>query len=348
MKKLVYGIAAFGLLGLLLLYMLGIIGGERIAPGNKAVARGKSVLAEQTIAVEKREIEDVVSWPGTIYSRTEASIAPKITARIEEIRVHAGDRVTKGDMVARLDPRDIRARVGEARAALDAARAEAVRAGADAKRIQELYAQEAATRESYDAVIARYKAMQAQVRAARDALANIRVGLAETTLRAPFDGVIVARLKEPGDMGLPGVPVVSIHSDRSLRFEADVPTDCARRLQVGAIVSVRTDRNDQTYGVRIEEITPLIDSQTRTIHIKASLPDDKNLRPGQFGWLDQVCGHHQALLIPISAVRHIGQLEVVSVVEDDVADTRHIRTGKKFGNQLEVLSGLQENEIILK
>jgi len=71
------------------------------------------------------------------------------------------------------------------------------------------------------------------------------------------------------------------------------------------------------------------------------------LQPGYFGWLEQACDQHEALLIPASAVQHIGQLEVVKVVADGRQLMRHIRTGKTFGDQIEVISGLHAGETVI-
>jgi multidrug efflux pump subunit AcrA (membrane-fusion protein) len=98
----------------------------------------------------------------------------------------------------------------------------------------------------------------------------------------------------------------------------------------------------------VDEIAPEIDPQTRTQDIKVKLPKIEGLQQGQFGWLELACGaEQQALMIPATAVVHYGQLQAVKVVEGQRLTTRHIRTGKKYAEQVEVLSGLHEGETIL-
>ena len=309
MKKIIYSGIAIAALIVLLLYMLGMIGHSKTPPGSTALQRQSLQALEKAVVISK-VVDDVLSWPGTVRSRTEAKIAPRVTARIMEITVNAGDKVKKGDVIALLDQKALRA---QKQAAADLA--------VDWQR--------------------------ARVDAASSALHEISINLAETTLKVPFDGVIVERLKEPGDMGLAGVPIVVIHNSAALRLETAVPTQCALHLQLGARVPVRIETLPEMMTAEIDEITPEVDPETHTILIKATLPLEKKLQPGLFGWLDQACSRHTALLIPARAVRKIGQLEIVRVLVNDRPLTRHVRTGKRHGDLVEIQSGLRESETVI-
>jgi len=330
---------------LLLMYMQGSFV-SKVPPGQSPQA-ADSNPPTNTSVVEKRLVDDILAWPGTVKSRTVANIAPKMTARILEIKVHAGDKVKKGDVIARLDERDVKAQESAALAALASAKAQASRVQADEQRTRSLYGKEAATRESFDAAVARLKEAQAAVSQANSAVTEIRTHLSDTNLVAPFDGIVVKRLKEPGDMAMPGVPVASLQTPQGLRLEADVPNTCAGRYSIGMDVNVRIDTLDLTTRAHIDEISPEIDPQTRTQLIKVALPAFEGLQPGYFGWLEQACGQHEALLIPASAVQHIGQLEIVKVLSEGKQLTRHVRTGKTFGDQVEVISGLHAGETVI-
>jgi len=330
---------------LLMLYMQGSFV-SKVPPGLSPLAKDSNTPSNTAI-VEKKQVDDILAWPGTVRSRSVANIAPKMTARIIEIKVNAGDKVKKGDVIARLDERDIKAQENAALAALASANAQASRAQADEQRTRSLYSKEAATRENFDAVVARAKEAQAGVSQATSAITEVRTHLADTLLLAPFDGIIAKRLKEPGDMGLPGVPVVTLQTPQGLRLEADVPSTCAGRYSIGMDVKVRIDTLGLTVSAQIDEVSPEVDPQTRTQLIKIALPAIEGLQPGYFGWLEQACGQHEALLIPASAVQHIGQLEVVKVLSEGRQLMRHIRTGKTFGDQIEVISGLHAGETVI-
>jgi RND family efflux transporter MFP subunit len=345
-NKIVTISAAVLALILLLLYMQGSFV-SKVSPGLSPLPGDSNIPKSYTAVVEKKQVDDILAWPGTVKSRTVANIAPKMTARIIEIKVNAGDKVKKGDLIARLDERDVKAQETAALAALAGANAQANRAKADERRIRSLYSKEAATRENFDAVVARSKEAQAGANQAASTVTEIRSHLADTLLLAPFDGVVVKRLKEPGDMGLPGVPVVALQTAQGLRLEAGVPSTCAGRYSIGMDVTVRIDNLGLTTGAQIDEISPEVDPQTRTQLIKLVLPAIEGLQPGFFGWLEQACGQHETLLIPASAVLHIGQLEVVKVVSDGRQLMRHIRTAKTFGDKIEVISGLHAGETVI-
>ncbi|GJL75749.1 efflux RND transporter periplasmic adaptor subunit [Nitrosomonas sp.] len=345
-KKIVTISAAVLILILLLLYMQGSFV-SKVTPGISPQVKDSHTPARNTVMVKQEPVDNILAWPGTVKSRTVANIAPKITARIIEITVNAGDAVKKGDLIARLDAGDIKAREQAALARLAGATAQANRAKADAQRIRVLYNKEAATRENFDAAIAQEKAAQASANQATSAVSEARTHLANTRLLAPFDGIVVKRLKQPGDMGLPGVPVVALQIPQGLRLEVDVPNTCARRFSIGMDVTVRIDALDNSIDAQIDEISPEIDPQTHTQLIKIALPEVDGLKPGYFGWLEQACGQHEALLIPVSAVQRIGQLEIVKVLSEGREYVRHVRTAKTFGDRIEVTSGLRTGEIVI-
>jgi RND family efflux transporter MFP subunit len=339
------GSSVLGLI-LLLMYMQGSFE-HKVSPGSAKPTPLESLTKYKTAVVTNTKQDDIFAWPGSVRSRTVASVAPKIAARILEIKVNVGDKVNKGDVIARLDDNDIRAKESEALAALAGATAQASRAAADAQRISSLYKQEAATRENLDNVQAQAKASQAAVNQAESAVKGVRTFLDDAVLRAPFSGVIVAKLKEAGDMGMMGEPVVTMQTAQDMRLEVSVPSQCAARLNSGMEVAVRIDNLGSALTAKIDEVAPEIDPQTRSQLIKIKLPDTKGLQPGYLGWLEQACEQHQALLIPQAAVIRVGQLESVEVVTQGEISLRHIRTAKSFADKIEVISGLRAGETVV-
>jgi multidrug efflux pump subunit AcrA (membrane-fusion protein) len=133
-----------------------------------------------------------------------------------------------------------------------------------------------------------------------------------------------------------------------LRLETPITSSCVNQVKRGMSVNVNLDNAGQKLIGKIDEIVPEIDPQTRTQTIKIGLPANKGLQQGQFAWLELACqAQENALLIPLSAVLQYGQLQAVNIVKDGKLQTRHIRTGKENNQQIEVLSGLHEGDIIL-
>ncbi|HYE37014.1 efflux RND transporter periplasmic adaptor subunit [Methylocaldum sp.] len=345
--KLIYALVAVAALIVLLMWMQGSFE-DKVEPGvSEAVADGEVDKNAPTAKVVRKDIEKAFAWPGTVAARTVAQIAPKIPGRILEIPVRAGERVKQGQVLARLDARETQARLGQARAALAAAEAQAGQARADARRLQNLYDKEAATRQDLDAVLATAQTAEARVREARDAIREAESSQAETVLRAPFDGVIVERRLEPGDMALPGTAILVLQESQRLRIESAVPAQCAGLVKIGDELKVRIANPESEFKAVVDEIQPAADPKTRTVLVKARLPEDSGVQPGAFGWLYQSCGQDDVLLVPVSAVNRVGQLESVRLLVENHARLRHVRTGKRHDGQIEILSGLKEGDTVL-
>jgi RND family efflux transporter MFP subunit len=330
----------------LLLYMEGAFNTHKVSPGVVPLPAAGAPTAA-AVRVESREVDEWVDWPATVTSRLVANLAPKMMARVREVRVNAGQAVKQGDVIAVLDDRDVRARSQQASAALRAAEAQAAQAESELRRTQTLFQKQAATQQDLDAADTRAKSARAQVAQGRDMVEEAQVVLGETTLRAPFDGVVGARFADPGDMGVPGKPIAIVHDPGSLRLEANLSESCSGPLALGMSVAVRLGTPPVELNARIEEIAPVADPQSRTRLVKAALPAQAGLRPGMFATLRFACGTHRALLVPAKAVRRAGQLESVRVAGDGEARLRNVRTGKAYGEQVEILSGVQPGEMVL-
>jgi RND family efflux transporter MFP subunit len=355
-SRTIQALAAIAGLILLLIWMEG--GFSRKTPPGTVEAAEREAPPGPTVQVRKLTLQDWRDWPAQVTARSTAQLGPKIAARVLEIPVKAGDAIEAGQVVARLDASEWQARVNQARSNLAAAEAEAARAAADARRVQDLYAKEAATARQQETAQASARAASAQVAAARAAIAEAQAQLAETVLRAPFDGFVVRRELEPGDLASPAKPVVTVQTEKRLRVEADIPESCAARLTLGQTLSARLgadvphprplskgEMGVDEYPARLEEIAPAADPRSRTVHIKAAL--DAAAQPGAFAWLRQSCGEREVLLIPAGAVQRAGQLESVRVLIDGKPRLRHVRTGKAVDGQVEILSGLHEGDEVL-
>lgn len=334
----------------LLLFLLWIEGAfvSKTSPGLQDETSAAPHM--ETYRIQRQDTEDTIAWPARIVALKEIDLAPKFQGRILEITVAPGATVQRGQILVRLENSELDARLAQARAQLTAAEADAGRAGADAHRLKQLHAKEAATRQSLDMALADERHSSARVLEMRNLVRQVEAQLAETMLRAPFDGVIERRLAEPGDMALPGQAIVRFLETSGLRLEASLPPSCALGLQRGEEVKAKT-REDGAPPILalIDEISPASDRMTDTVLVKARLIDESASRPipGTFVWLQRGCGTASLILIPAGAVTRIGQLESVRILKDNRLQVRHVRTGRRFGEWLEVLSGLSEGEALV-
>jgi RND family efflux transporter MFP subunit len=346
--KIILGIAAIAAVIVGLLYMQGMFDPSKVGPGTEVEAPEIAKDLEKA-AVRTATVPVWSEAVGTVRSRRTTRVSPRIMGTILSVDVNQGDEVDEGDLIARIDDREVSARLAAAKAEKNRAEAGLAQAKAAYDRYRELHAREAATKEQLEAVTADYESARAAVEGAAEAVKVAEIVAGYSEIRAPVAGVVAERMAEPGDLALPGKPIVAIQDPENLRLEADVREYLIANLPVGTDVIARFGPPiDAEYETKIEERAPEADPATRTFLVKAPLPSSGKARPGNFGRLRFRTGERVVLLVPAKAVRRIGQLETVRVVSDDGrVMVRHIRTGRAHGDDFEVLSGLTAGENVV-
>jgi multidrug efflux pump subunit AcrA (membrane-fusion protein) len=261
------------------------------------------------------------------------------------------------------------AQLAAAQAQQQVTEAQAEQALTDFKRMEGLQASGAATSQQLDHARAQKEVAEAQVRAAVQQVAAVRsdearlepqkeqavvavreaqVMLSYTTIEAPFSGRLVRKTIDAGDMVTPGQPLFVIETAAEPEFHAVVAESLVADMKLGQQLNVRIDTIGQTLPGTVREIVPQADPRTRTLLVKLSLPPQAGLVSGQFGTLAVPTGTYQALVIPARAVRHVGQLQLVDVVDDQgVPHRRFVTLGRAHDDTVEVLSGLKSAERVV-
>jgi RND family efflux transporter MFP subunit len=268
--------------------------------------------------------EEVV---GTVRAKLRATMEAKLNGRIDRMPVALGDRVQKGQLLAQLDAAELAARLEQAEAAL-------AQAESDWKRAATLFEQQSVTRAEYDSA-------QARQRMARAAVSEIKAMLANAQIVAPFDGVVTRKWADVGDLAAPGKPLVDLDDPAVLQLEADVPETVTSQIQRGSQWAVRVDALRSVVTGTVSELAPAADPLSRTCRVKLDLPQTAGLMPGQFARLAVPIGEGQALRVPAMAVLQRGQLEMLFVAADQHAHLHLVRTGRRVGDEVEILSGLE-------
>jgi RND family efflux transporter MFP subunit len=345
--RLLIGLLALAAVIVGMLWLQGTFASGKVGPGTEVLPPEKAG-ARRTAEVSVESIPLFAEAVGTVRSRRTTRVSPRIMGTILEIKVGVGDPVEANDLLALIDVREAEARLAGARANLAQVEAVHIRAASELRRVQELFAKNATTREQVEAVTADHDSSKAAADGAREAVkaAEIVTGYAE--IRAPMKGVVAEKLAEPGDLALPGKPILTIQDPSDLRLEADVREYLIANLDVGAPVTVLFGPPlSERFDAAVEERAPEADPATRTFLVKAPLAKESKARPGNFGRLLFRVGEREWLSVPVAAVSRIGQLETVRVVEGDRVMARHVRTGETRGDRVEVLAGLSAGEKVV-
>lgn len=331
---------------LLMFWILGMFRTGRIQPGKAAVPeRPAAGLATQT--VEFKTIPAVDEAVGTVRAEHIATVASRVVAGILKMSAAAGQRVTEGELLAELDDRDLRARLEQAREAVRAAEAAVAQAQSNYKRDRPLFDQQVISAYDFEHTQTNLKAAEANLNRLRGAEQEAEVNLSYAVIRSPFDGVVVDKLADAGDLAAPGKPLLTMYQEGRLWLEASVPEGQLARVLPGQSYTVRIDARERAMRGQAVEIVPSSDPATRTVLARIRLGDTRDLLPGMFGRLLIPAPPQQVLVVPAESVIRVGQLTMVDVVRQGRVERRSVQLGGAAGGQYEVLSGLAAGDNVV-
>jgi RND family efflux transporter MFP subunit len=344
----VLGIAAgFVVLVLAIAWLAGTFV-SKIEPGHEqpVVRRWSGESTDEVHEVTKSYIEEAV---GSLKAASRTAISAKVLATILEITATAGDQVKEGDVLIRLDSKELDARVRQAEQSLAAAVAARKEAEQDFNRVKPLYEKQVIPKADFDQATAKLEVAKASESRADQAVSEAKALLSYATIKAPKAGRIVDRLAEEGDTARPGEPLLVLYDAASLRLEAPVQENLAVKLQVGQKLDVYVDATGSEVEATIDEIVPQADAPSRSFLVKAALPRATDLYEGMFGRLRIPAGSRRHLCLATDAIQNVGQLEFVDVVmPDETLERRFIKTGRLgMPRRIEVLSGLRAGETVV-
>jgi multidrug efflux pump subunit AcrA (membrane-fusion protein) len=347
--------------------------GEKIEPGTTAGESKPAVKARVAVA-------DVSQQPfiyravGTVKARTASTLSSKLMGTVTSVKVRVGDIVKKGATLVTIDDEQVVAGLRQAEAALDVARRgldaarsayEAAKAGASLagttyKRYQQLMAEDSVSKQEFDEIAARYrqaasalKQAEAMVKVARFRVQQAEAGLTaaqarnrDITVRAPYDGIVAAKMIEVGDLASPGTPFLRLEKIGDFEVRVAVPEEYGRYVHTGQELSVHIPSLGLSgLSGKVRTISPAADQATRTFTAKVTLPPEKHIKSGLFARVDIPVGEAGILTLPRSALVKYGQLTGFYLVDEkQTARFRLVRTGRILGERMEVISGLKTGD----
>lgn len=372
----------------LVLLALAAAGCSRGAASQPARAdAAPAALAVSVAEVAERPIARFIRVTGTLTAQEQAEVAAETSGRIVATPVERGSRVAGGGELVRIAAIDTEAQVAEAEA--NAAQIEAGLgmsggkafaqdavpdvmntksaydlAQADYERLRTLLDQKVISRAEFDRAFANVEstrqkyemakntaAQQFQaLMAARARVARARKALADTTVKAPFDGLVAERLVSTGDFVTPGTRVAVVVRVDPLRVELTVPEQFVSVVGVGRPVSLQVDAYPgRTFTGQVRYVSPALSASTRALVVEAVVANPAGeLKPGFFATarIEQVAPT-PALLVPAKAVQSITGTQRVFVARGDRAEERIVTTGQTVDDLVEIVSGLAKGEPVI-
>ncbi len=334
-----------------------LAGCDSSQPASKAApetAQARVVQSQQQLAPVN------VRTTGTIHAHESAVLSAQVMSRVQQVLVHEGDSVKAGQTLAILDDASMRASVDQAQAAVKAVQGQQAAAQTQADlaqstlaRYQQLQAQKSVSPQEMDevsrraqAAAAQVEAIHAQSQAAQAQEASARTMLGYTRIRAPFSGVITARMVDPGALASPGVPLLQVDSAGALELQTTVDESVITHVRKGMSIPITVDAAPGTaISGTVTDIVPAADPSSHSFLVKLTLPRSAQLRAGMYATAAIPTGSHQAILVPRSAVLLRGSLNCAYVLDaNSIAQLRYITLGSTQGDMVEVLSGISAGE----
>ncbi|MDR2216451.1 MAG: efflux RND transporter periplasmic adaptor subunit [Nevskiaceae bacterium] len=305
------------------------------------------VPAVQTLTVGAADVANGRAWEGVVEAVRQATLSAQTGGRVTEVRRDVNDQVSAGEVLVRLTAVEQQASADAARAQLQAADASVVEAEATYRRFVELSESQFVSKMQLDQVRAARDAAVAARNAAQAQLAQAGQQADYTTIRSPYAGIVAARDVEPGETVAPGRVLMSVFSPDQLRIEVSIPQADAAAIR--AMPEARIMLGDARVVDAAQVIVfPSADPVTHSVNVRVQLPAlEPAPLPGSTAKVAFPAITGAAFSrVPAASVMHRGEVNAVYVMADGRLSMRQLRLGERFGDEVEVISGLKSGEII--
>ncbi len=308
------------------------------------------VYAAEPVATglaQVREVEQTYSVEGVVEATRQATVSAQISGRVKAIYFEVGDRVSKGQVILRIDESEANQALAGSRAQLSQAQSALDIAKLNYARSQQLFEQKFISQAGLDKAKADYEMAQAQAKASAAGAEQSALAQSYTSVVAPYGGVVSARMVQMGEMVNVGKPLMTGFDPSELRIIASVPQNKLSEIGTQPNASVEVPALKRWIKAASVIVQPSADPRTHSTQVRINLPaKEAGVYPGMFVRSHFVVGKVNKLLIPTSAVVRRSEVVAVYVMDDkDQPHLRQVRLGEDTDkDEVEVLAGLAAGE----
>ena len=317
-------------------------------------------MTVELAAVKRGDMSESISVVGNLIGAATIEAVPKVSGRLESVTVRLGDRVSRGQRLAKVEDREILEQVKQAQASFDVSAATIRQREADLKlaqtnldRSRNLFERQLIPKQTFDDTDARYQAAAAQLdlanaqyAQAQARLDELKINLANTDINSPVSGFVGKRVLDPGAWVTPNSTFLSIVDIGVVRLVVNVVEKDLRKISQGMKAAVTVDAfPGETFDGRIGHVAPVLDPATRTAQVEIEVQNSTfRLKPGMYAKVDFVVEHKEnTLVVPANAVVDLGGKKGVFIPDDgSIARFKAITVGMSQPEIVEVLEGLPE------
>ena len=297
--------------------------------------KGVPVLSVKGTVLKTQKFDDNLSLSGTLEANEEIDIRSEVSGVVESINFEEGSRVSKGQILLKVNDIELRAQLSKAKTAQQLAAENQRRAGL-------LLEKQAISQEEFDISNADFESAKAESQL-------ISAQLSKTTVRAPFNGFIGLRSISKGSYVTPSTPIAKLVNTDKLKITFSIPEKYASQMKVGNTLMFTTSNSNEKYDATIYATEPQVDIATRTLKIRA-VADNKEgkLFPGTFAnVILPLQTVEDAILVPTQSLIPIQNGKVIFVSQEGKAKEIEVETGTRTDSMVRIISGIEAGDTIL-
>lgn len=314
---------------------------------KKEEAKAEKIINIKVITTEKKTIRPYIEATGNLQPWDEAIISPEVDGILKEIPVEEGFPVTKGTVLAKINDIDFSLAVQTSEAALSQARSAFNNAKLVFDRMDALYRQSGVSKQEYDNATMRLDVATQDLKRAKTALSLAKERLGRVVIRSPLNGWVKFKGVTTGMFAKTGSPIMSLIQIDPLFCTFSVTEKDMGVLKTGQDVVFTVDAYpNREFTGKVNIIYPNVDEHSRMLKVEALIPNrSQELKPGLFARVKVYTGvKKEAVLIPITSILYEGTKARVYLNEKNKARERYLKLGRKYGEEMEILDGLQTGE----
>lgn len=326
---------------------LAACGKKTEAPDTNAAGTTQTIGPDNIAVASSDTLSSGPSISGSLTADREARIRAEVAGAVLQTYVDAGQRVSEGTVLARIDDAAVRDAAISARSAVTQATVSAEQAARELQRARTLVAAGAIAERDVESAERSNLSAQAALADAKARLSSAEKNLRNTQVRAPFAGIVAEKSVSPGDIVAPGAALFTVIDPRSLRVEASVPAVALSDVRVGAPVTFTVNGADRELEGKVTRVSPMVNPQTKQVAIQASVPNNAGVLVAGLFVEGRVASQKRVgVLVPEQAVDQTGivpnvmrlkggkveKVEVQLGLRDDVAERVEVTTGLASGD----------------
>jgi membrane fusion protein, multidrug efflux system len=331
------------------------------APGGRG---GRGQLTVELAPVVHAPVNRELSVVGNLIGDQTVSVVPKTAGRLQEITVKLGDRVNRGQRIAKIEDQEILEQVKQAEAAFEVAKATIRQREADlelaktnVERSRNLFQRQLLPQQTLDDAEAKYQSAEAALDLARaqntqsqSRLDELRINLQNTIITSPVNGFVARRAADPGAFVSANAPIVDVVDIVHVRLVANIVEKDLKQIGVGDSARVEVDAfPGESFMGRIARVSPVLDPSTRTAPFEVEIPNDQyRLKPGMYARVGIITeSHPHALVVPTNALVDANGTRGVYLAVNNVAQFHPVKVGIEGNERTEVLDGVAEGDRVV-